>query len=422
MRTAAVPGLAGGLLAIAVLTGCAEPGVVTARGPGTSAAQASPVRTFSEFLDEAAIKATTNSQWARIARANAIIVLNSWDYRLIPALKRDNPKVQVWIYKDLSGVRSDDCTTASGDCGSCPAAVSDSPYLSSGLGYCWVLRNHPGWLLAAAVTGRPLQFRGYRHTFETDYGSPAYQQQWLRDVIADVRAHGWDGVAVDNALTIAGAYGVAAKYRTDARVQDATSSALHVIGPGLRQAGIKSVVNVGYPTKFAGLWQRWLGQVEGLEQEFYLSYSTQPDATGATWLAYQHELSSCAAEGKSCWFHVGLEAAAVTPQTAAYGLASYLLSANARQAFAVGSATSPPVQGAGIGAPVHPMIAVGGAFLRYFAQGVAVVNPSQGSIVVQLGGIYRDASGSSVRSIWLEPASGAVLRAAAGQAAANRAS
>jgi len=422
MRPAARPRLVCGLLAIAVLAGCAGPGVPAARDRGVSAVKASQIRTFSEFLDAAAVSATTAAQWARIARDNAIIVLNSWDYRLIPVLKRDNPRVQVWVYKDLSGVRSDDCTTASGDCGSCPEAVSDSPYLSSGLGYCWILRNQPGWLLAAAATGRPLQFRGYPHAFEADYGNAAYQQQWLRNVRADVRSHGWDGVAIDNALTTADAYGVAAKYRTDGAVQDATYSALRVIGPGLRRAGISAVFNVGYPTMFAGLWQRWLGQVDGLEQEFYLSYTAEPDATGADWLAYQDEVSSCAARGKSCWFHVGQESAPVSPQTAGYGVASYLLGADARQALAVGSTTAGLGLGAAIGAPVRPMIAAGGAFLRYFAKGVAVVNPSQISMVVQLGGIYRDAAGHAVREISLGPASGAVLRAAAAQAAANGAS
>src|ERR1700722_13270191 len=118
MRPAARPRLVCGLLAIAV---------PAARDRGVSAVKASRIRTFSEFLDAAAVSATTAAQWARIARDNAIIVLNSWDYRLIPVLKRDNPKVQVWVYKDLSGVRSDDCTTASGDCGSCPGGVRAPP-------------------------------------------------------------------------------------------------------------------------------------------------------------------------------------------------------------------------------------------------------------------------------------------------------
>jgi Hypothetical glycosyl hydrolase family 15 len=407
------------LLVIALLAGCAGNGTAIVGDRASRPAGSAPVRVFSEFLDEAAVRATTTAQWASIARSNAIVVLNSWDYDLIPVLKRANPRVEVWVYKDLSGVRTDDCTTASGECGSCPAGVTDSQFLSSGLGYCWVRRNEPAWLLTSVATAQPLRFRGYPHTWETDYGNAAYQRQWLRNVITDVRRHGWDGVAVDNALTTAGAYGVASRYRTDAAVQNATYGALRVIGPGLRRAGIRSVFNVGYPTMFAGLWQRWLSVVGGLEQEFYLSFGTQPDVTGASWLAYQSEVSSCAAASKSCWFHVGQESAPVSAQTAAYGLASYLLGADGRQAFATGSATS----GTGIqdrlGIAVHPMIAAGGAYLRYFTQGVAVVNPWQVSVVVRLGGIYDGAGGRPVTVITLGPASGAVLRAAAAHSAAN---
>jgi hypothetical protein len=413
--------LAGGLLAIALLAGCAASGTAVVRDRASGPARPGPVRVFSEFLDEAAVRATTAARWASIARSNAIVVLNSWDYDLIPVLKRANPQVEVWVYKDLSGVRADDCTTASGECGACAAGVTDRQFLSSGLGYCWVRRHHPAWLLTSLASGQPLRFRGYPHTFETDYGDPAYQRQWLRNVIADVRRSGWDGVAVDNALTTSGAYGVASRYRTDAAVQSATYGALRVIGPGLRRAGIRSVFNVGYPTMFAGLWQRWLSVVGGLEQEFYLSFSRQPDVTGASWLAYQSEVSSCAAAGKSCWFHVGQESAPVSPQTAAYGLASYLLGADGRQAFATGSTTPGTAIQNRLGVPVHPMIAAGRAYLRYFTLGVVVVNPSQVSVIVRLGGIYDGGGGRPVTAITMGPVSGAVLRAAAAQSAANQA-
>jgi hypothetical protein len=413
--------LLGGPLVIAVVAGCAGSAAPAPPGqPGNSVA-AGPVRTFSEFLDEAVVRSTSNAEWAAIARDNTIIVLNSWDYRLIPALKHDNPRIQVWLYKDLSGVRTDDCTTSTGQCGSCPAGVADSRYLSSGLGYCWVLRKHPDWFLLAAVNHRPLRFRGYPSTWETDYGSAAYQRQWAHNVISDVRAHGWDGVAVDNALTTADAYGVAARYPTDASVQAATYSALRLVGSALRRAGVRSVFNVGFAPMFAGLWQRWLTPVGGLEQEYYLSYTTEPDATGAAWLGYQSEVSSCAAAGKSCWFHVGQESSAVTARAAAYGLASYLLAADGRQVFATGDATSAPVASLALGVPVKPMIAAGQAFLRYFTLGVAVVNPSPASVVVPLGGIYLIANGHPATTISLGPGSGVVLRAAAAQVSANAA-
>ena len=396
------------------------------RDPSSPATPGRPMRTaavkpFSQWLDEAAVKATTRTQWVTIARDNAIVVLNSWDFRLIPILKQANPKIQVWVYKDLSGLRSDDCTTVSGYCGNCTQGVADSTLLSSGVGYCWVKRNHPNWLLSAASNGRPLQFRGYPDTWEADYGSPAYQRQWIRNVIADVRGHRWDGVEVDNALTTADAYGVAAKYPTDAAVQAATYSVLREVGPALRDAGVASVFNVGYATTFPGLWQRWLGPVQGLEQEFYLSYSTRPNAVSATaWDGYEDEVSSCAAQHKSCWFHSGAYSPAITSQTRQYALASYLLATNGRQYLAVGDMRSGPhAPRWALGKPLSPMKQIGAVRRRYFAGGVAIVNPSDTRSTAYLGGTYLDSGGHPVSAITLGPASGAVLRAAPGQGTGN---
>jgi hypothetical protein len=373
--------------------------------------QAAAVKTFSEWLDEARVQAITNAQWAEIARDNTSVVLNSWDFRLIPVLKRANPKVQVWVYKDLSGVRSDDCTTRGGTCGACARGVTDSSYLSSGVGYCWVKRHHPDWLLDAAGTGRPLPFKNYPQTWETDYGNTSYQRQWVQNVLADVRHHGWNGIEADNALTVASAYGVAAKYPTDAAVQAATYSVLRTIGPALHNAGVPAVFNVGYATAFPGLWQRWLGPVDGLEQQFYLSSSTQPNAVGAAWSGYEDEVSACVAQHKSCWFHAGEYSAAVTAQTRQYALASYLLATDGRQFLAVGDVTPKPSEPyLALGGRLSFMFQLGASWRRSFTQGVAIVNPSASRLVVPLDGIYLNNAGRRVNTIILGPASGAVLR------------
>ena len=371
--------------------------------------------TFGMWLDEARVAATTKAQWVAIARHNAIVVLNSWDYRLIPVLRRANPRIHVWVYKDLSGVRSDDCTTADGDCGVCARGVADSRYLSSGLGYCWVRRHRPGWLLGAAGTAEPIQFSGYPHTWETDYGDPAYQRQWISNVLADVRSHGWDGVEADNALTTAHAYGVAAKYPVDSAVQAATLAALRQVGHALHDGGVQVVFNVGYATAFPGLWQRWLSQVDGLEQEFYLSYSTGPNATGAAWTIYQEEVAACAAQRKRCWFHAGDYSAAVTAQTREYALASFLLATDGQQLLAVGNMTPGLLAPRWpLGVPLSAMTRVGRSWRRYFTDGVTIVNPSTSSLTVSLGGTYLDDGGNPVSAVTLGPASGAVLRAAFG--------
>jgi hypothetical protein len=403
--------LAAGYLAVGLAS--SPPAPRPADGP-RPAGQAGAAAAFTELLDEAQVRATTRAQWAAIARANAIVVLNSWDYRLIPVLKRANPAVGVWVYKDLSGVRSDDCTTGAGQCGSCPRRVTDSRFLSSGVGYCWLRRHHPGWLLRATGTNGPFRFRGYPATWEADYGSAAYQRRWIRDVLADVRGHGWDGVAVDNALTTANAYGTAARYPTDASVQAATYTALQRVGTALRTAGVGSVANVGYATSFPGLWQRWLGLVGGLEQEFYLSYTTRPGAVGARWGEYQDEVSSCAARHKVCWFHSGSYSAAVTARARDYALASLLLATDGRQLLAVGafSAGAPPPRTA-LGLSLGAASRLGRAWRRSFAGGAVVVNPGMARATARLGRGYLDGTGHRVSAIVLPPASGTILRMAA---------
>jgi Hypothetical glycosyl hydrolase family 15 len=378
--------------------------------------QAGTVKSFTNLFDEAQVQAMTRAQLATIARGNAVVVLNSWDFRLIPVLKRANPSVQVWVYKDLSGVRSDDCTTSTGNCGACGPGVADNRLLSSGIGYCWLKRNHPDWLLRALGSGRPFQFRGYPHTWETDYGNRAYQRQWAANVIADVHSHGWDGVELDNALAIADAYGVAARYRSNAAVQAATYSALQEVGHALSRADVALVANVGYATRFRGLWQRWLGPVGGLEQEFYLSFTTQPDAVGDGWGEYESEVSSCAAQHKRCWFHTGRYTAAVTTQTRSYALASLLLATDGRQLLSVGDLTSlPSALRVALGFSLSTMDQAGRAWRRSFAGGVAVVNPTRSSTVAYLGGSYFGNAGHTVSAVFLQPASAAVLRVSAGR-------
>ena len=280
-------------------------------------------------------------------------------------------------------------------------------------------RHHPDWLLNAAGTGRPFRFTGYPETWETDYGNPAYQRQWARNVIGDVHDHGWDGVEVDNALTRADAYGVAAKYLTNAAVQAATYSALQEVGPTLHKASVASVFNVGSATTFPQLWQRWLRPVDGLEQEFYLSYSARPDAIGAAWSADEDEVSACADQHKSCWFHSGDDSTAVTSQTRQYALASFLLATDGHQFIAVGNANSGALgPRLALGTRVSLMYQTGVIWRRYFAEGVAVVNPSRSRSIVSLGGTYVDGNGHPVTTVSLGPASGVVLRVGQGRAAA----
>ena len=89
-------GLVVALAEIGAASGGRAPSLPAAGNHGTPA-----VRTFAQALDEAQVRATTKARWVTIARNNTIVVLNSWDFRLIPILRQANPRVQVWVYKDL---------------------------------------------------------------------------------------------------------------------------------------------------------------------------------------------------------------------------------------------------------------------------------------------------------------------------------
>jgi Hypothetical glycosyl hydrolase family 15 len=379
-------------------------------GDGSAISSSNPVEGFSQWLDEGSVRAMSDAQWAAVARQNAIVVLNSWDYRLVPVLKAANPEVRVYEYKDLSGVRSDDCTTPTGSCGSCPPGVTDSALISSGMGYCWVLHNDPQWLLRSARSSQPLEFRGYPSIWETDYGNPAYLRQWLQNVLTDVKSHGWDGVEIDNALNKANDYGVASKYPTDQSVQAATYAALSYLGPQLRLHGVGDIFNIGYATTLPGLWQQWLGPVGGLMQEFYLSSTSQADAWGDFWQAYQSEVSSCAAEHKSCWFHTGDYSTTVTPTTSEYALASFLLATDGHQYLAIGTPAGPPVSGCrGLGTALGPDYPVGTVLVRKFSGGIVLVNPWPDATSYSTGQYHYYAGGKPASTVTLPPMSGAIL-------------
>jgi putative glycosyl hydrolase-like family 15 (GHL15) protein len=240
-----------------------------------------------------------------------------------------------------------------------------------------------------------------------DYGNHAYQQTWIRNVLADVRAHGWDGVAVDNALTTADAYGIAEKYPNDTSVQAATYSALQVTGRGLRRAGTGSVFNVGYTSRFPGLWQRWLRRVGGLEQEFYLASASGSSAIDAAWRGYELEIASCATLRKSCFFRPAEVPASDASQ---YALASYMIAASGRQLLGVENMATLAGPCWRLGAPQGRGQPLGPAWRRFFKRGVAIVNPTSEPVTIPLRDSYVDERGRAVREVTLQPASGAVLR------------
>jgi hypothetical protein len=101
-----------------------------------------------------------------------------------------------------------------------------------------------------------------------------------------------------------------------------------------------------------------------------------------------------------------------------YMLASFLLGTDGRSYFACDYGGSPrsateakPYYGASLGAPSGAYAKIGGAYQRSFAHGKVVVNPTDSTVTVSLGGIYRDAegAGAAITTLTLQPHGSAIL-------------
>src|SRR5204863_506767 len=161
----------------------------------------------------------------------------------LPALKAANPGLKALVYKNLSFTDSYGCSNG-----------VDQARLSTGVGYCDADHNHPDWFLTDSSGGR-LNSYYFPHAWTMDVGSPAYQSKWLSNVLADVRAGGWDGVFMDDTNTDMSWHlhgRTIAKYPTSASWRAATRSMLANVGPALTSAGFLAVPNLSDPWAVPG--------------------------------------------------------------------------------------------------------------------------------------------------------------------------
>ena len=114
------------------------------------------------------------------------VILNASDAPLLPALKAQNPGLKALVYKNLS------FTVTYG----CSGGV-DLPYQTTGVGYCDANANHPDWFLTDP-SGARINSAPFPQAWMMDVGNAGYQSKWLSNVLADVRAGGWDGVFMDD--------------------------------------------------------------------------------------------------------------------------------------------------------------------------------------------------------------------------------
>jgi hypothetical protein len=328
---------------------------------------------------------STNYNWSAVAPTYQAVVLNDWEASWIPEIKAASPGTQVFVYKDLSSARSTDCTgnpDGTDSCISdgifCPAGINDSPTLSAGVGFCWTWRNHPSWFLRDS-SGALITETGYPTQYMTDFGSPAYQAQWLANVKSDALTNGWDGVFMDNALDNTN-YGRPASYPTPARIQAAVLSMLKVVGPGLTAAGITNIGNLGYNNLYPTLWATWLPYVSGFMNEFAYYWPDNSRESAADWSRFlEPEVQACTSQEKICIFNIGKSTVSVAQID--FATASILLYSNGKSYISLGDGNGNVDQDPHVtlGAATDGACESDGTWRRDFADGSVGVNPVAGT-------------------------------------------
>ncbi|MFC6341358.1 putative glycoside hydrolase, partial [Nocardioides hankookensis] len=203
-----------------------------------------------------------------------VVVMQSWEYPRIPELRRKHPGITILMYKDASAVVKE--------------AESVTGRFPAGMGYDWVAANHPSWFLRDR-SGRMLEWSDWRGLYPMDIADDGYQQTWSRNVLTELRQHRWDGVMMDDVLTILSHPTVDARVSTqvpdDAAQYAATGSFLAHVTPQIRSAGFLAVPNVSLEWDN---WKRALGDwtryVSGWENEHFTNWPGQDGRfSGADW-------------------------------------------------------------------------------------------------------------------------------------------
>ncbi len=331
------------------------------------------------------------------------MVVNAWEADLAEKLKKANPKIQIFVYKDLSSTRSYACRND----------VDDAD-LPTGVGYCEAANNHPEWFLVDS-NGRRFEYGGYEGHWQMDVGNAGYQNAWADNVIASSGA--FDGVFMDNALFACDTYheGVCpAKYPADSDIRDAYRDMLANTRQKFVDAGIKTVANLSNARLYDGAWDSYVEHLDGGFDEWWLTFgdndllSEYPQG----WSRQVAQIAANEAKGKITWVqphHSGAE------QPFRYAFASYLLASRERESngapgvpllllLLVAAAVEIWSLVLSIRAENPPAIigiALVIALTAFAAFGLFMVNPNEAQVLQLFGGYSGTAKAHGLR--WANP-------------------
>jgi hypothetical protein len=279
-----------------------------------------------------------------------------------------------------------------------------------------------------------------------DIGEPELRAEWVRTVVPEVRADGFDGVYLDDVNTHPGHArdGALARY-TDQQYGTAMTGFVTDVGATLRDAGLLSMANVAVDP-----WRPWqvddavamAGSLDVVAKEFWSHYQpscsvqygtvfTRPGsydpATGgidpdlAVELAYAQRVQAAGARLAGIDYDQAGDAARMS-----YGRATFLLAWDGRpgSAYVNRPAAAPDAQGrcaavdpaepswtVELGVPTGPASTTGAVWSRTFTGGLVLVDPSPtATATVPLTGSYRAQDGRLMRgTVTLAPGSALIL-------------
>ena len=333
------------------------------------------------------------------------VVLHSWEHGRIAGLKAANPNVKVLVYKELPGTYDYACHNG-----------VDDQLLAAGVGYCAADRQHPNWFLTD-TSGSRIQFCDYQGIWQMDPGNTAYQDEWLKNVSADMKAHGWDGVMLDDANSTEKYHlcgKTIAKYPTEASYEAATKSFLARVGPALMHQGFLVLPNINFDC-WETCWSSFIQYTSGATREWWTKSTT---GTGGQYADASWDWANSflrITQNANKVFLAITYAPSTDLRSQRYARASFLIDWNGGASALVFD------PGAGdpwssewtmdIGTPKGARYRSGGAWRRDYTGGTVLVNPSSSaSATVSLGGKFLAPEGAQVTSVTLQPTSGLILR------------
>jgi hypothetical protein len=326
-----------------------------------------------------------------------VIVLQSTDAGVVPALRAANPHLKIFVYVDI-------LRAVVGGLQSCTALSSDQS-------------QHPDWLLRS-TSGQAVVVANVYHL---DISNPAYQQACVNGAIAMAKAGHFDGVYFDGvdgqpAYGFGGATPPAMpKFPNSAVWQAAITSMLQRSEPQIHAAGLLLVGNIGGETP--SLFERWEGLMDGAEDEAFTDLGQGPAQWLYWWPSEITDIKWSEAHGKILIVHSHNK----TEAGNVYGLATMLLAANGRTSYSTSNGNYggyevwyPEYSAAEqLGAPLSNYTrGPGGIYERRFAHGIVLVNPSTRTVRnVGLGGTYSGSGLAHVSHVTLNPTAGLILLA-----------